>query len=419
MTKISLKEKIIPAFYDSWKAFKNNKYLHYVFKGGRASSKSTTIAIRLIMNRMSTNTHALVVRRWQKVLRTTVRQQIIWAIHHLDVQDAWEWSDKLTADMTITYKPTGAKIFFEGADSDKIKGWKTFDMPTTDIWFEEITDFKTDYELTSIVLSILRAILPDGFSYSFFYSYNPPRRRSSWVNKKYESKLQPDNVYVHHSDYRDNPFLPKEFDDEAEEAKKKNKHRYDWEFLGLPIGDGIIPFSNLTFRTITDEEIKSFDNLRFGNDWGYAVDPNAYVIWHYDKTRKRIYAVNEIYGVKMSNEELSNKIKKLGYQKQLTIADSAEPKSIAQLKVLGCNFKGAKKGQGSVETGEKWLDELEEIIIDTERTPNIAREFDGAEYDVDRDGNTISRLKDIDNHTIDSTRYAFENDMVKLDKWGW
>ena len=70
-----------------------------------------------------------------------------------------------------------------------------------------------------------------------------------------------------------------------------------------------------------------------------------------------------------------------------------------------------KKGPDSVEFGEKWLDDLDAIVIDPKRTPNIAREFENIDYETDKDGNPRNRLEDKDNHTIDSTRYAFEDDM--------
>ena len=79
----------------------------------------------------------------------------------------------------------------------------------------------------------------------------------------------------------------------------------------------------------------------------------------------------------------------------------------------GCNFKGAKKGQGSVEYGETWLDALEEIVIDPQRTPNVAKEYENIDYETDKDGNPKARLEDKDNHTIDATRYALEDDMKK------
>ena len=64
-----------------------------------------------------------------------------------------------------------------------------------------------------------------------------------------------------------------------------------------------------------------------------------------------------------------------------------------------------------VEYGEKWLDDLEEIVIDPKRTPNTAREFENIDYQVDTDGNPKPKLEDKDNHTIDAVRYACENDM--------
>src|SRR5699024_7345780 len=70
-----------------------------------------------------------------------------------------------------------------------------------------------------------------------------------------------------------------------------------------------------------------------------------------------------------------------------------------------------KKGPDSVEYGEEWLNDLNEIVIDPKRTPNIAKEFESIDYQTDRDGNALPRLEDKNNHTIDATRYAFEEDM--------
>jgi len=416
--EVRISKKIVPSFYDAWRIYDDLKITNVFEKGGRGSSKSTTISCKMVMNRMTTLTHGLCCRKFKNTLRKSVRNQIIWSIYHLEVQSSWYWSDTESGDMTITYKPTGTKIFFEGADGEKIKGWKTPKMPTVDIWFEEITEFKTEEELSSIKLSIMREILSDGYKYTFFHSYNPPKRKHNWINKTCESVIIPPNTYIHHSTFLDNPFLPQQWIDEAEHIKSSNKRRYNWEYLGEPIGSGVVPFDNLTFRTITDAEFNSFDNIRQGSDWGYAVDPLAFVRWHYDKTRRIIYGMNEIYGIKISNREFNDKLKLNSYNNTMTVADSAEPKSISEMNSYGSRFIGAKKGQGSVEFGEKWLDDLEEIIIDPQRTPNIAREFESIDYMVDKDGNIKSKLEDKDNHTIDATRYCFENDM-KTTKWGW
>lgn len=135
-------------------------------------------------------------------------------------------------------------------------------------------------------------------------------------------------------------------------------------------------------------------------------------MWNYDKKHRRIYAVDELYKVKTLNGKLAEWLKAKGYDNCPIIADSSEPKSIAELKSLGINrIKGAVKGKDSVEFGERWLDELDEIIIDPLRTPNIAKEFENIDYATDRNGDPLPRLEDKDNHAIDATRYAFNNDM--------
>lgn len=220
------------------------------------------------------------------------------------------------------------------------------------------------------------------------------------------------NTFVHHSTYLDNPYISKQFVAEAEAAKALNELRYRWEYLGEAIGSGVVPFNNLSIRTITDDEIRSFDNIRQGVDFGYATDPLAFVRWHYDKMRKRLYLMDELHGVQISNRKLAEWITKKGYQTHEIIADSAEPKSIAELRELGVKrIIGAKKGPDSVEFGERWLDDLDEIIIDPKRTPHTAKEFEDIDYQTDKDGNPKPRLEDKNNHSVDSTRYAMERDM--------
>ncbi|MFA3932514.1 terminase large subunit [Clostridioides difficile] len=137
----------------------------------------------------------------------------------------------------------------------------------------------------------------------------------------------------------------------------------------------------------------------------------AFVRLHYDKKKRVIYFIDEIFGVKMSIRELASKIKSKGYDDFSVICDSAEPRSIAELREYGIKALKAKKGPGSIEFGENWLDDLQAIVIDPNRTPNIAREFENIDYQTDKDGNVRAKLEDKDNHSIDATRYALELDM--------
>ena len=409
MTQVKVSERILPAFHNFWHSCYDPKYLYEVLKGGRNSSKSSHISIRIIFDLMRLPINALCIRKVGNTLETSVYEQLIWAIDFLGVSEYWRTNK---SPLRLTYKPRGNSILFRGADKpDKIKSIKTSKFPIVILWVEELAEFKTEEEVSTIVNSVVRSELPGGLFYKIFYSYNPPKRKQSWVNKKYESNFLPDNTFVHHSTFLTNPFVSAAFREEAAEVKKRNDFKYRHEYLGEPIGSGVVPFTNLTFRAITDEEIRCFDNIKQGIDWGYGADPFSFVRIHYDKTRRKLYFLDEIYEVKLSNRAAAEKINAKGYGRLMTIADSAEPKSIDEMREYRLRIKGAIKGPGSVEYGEKWLDDLEEIIIDPRRTPHTAKEFEDIDYQTDADGNIKNKLVDRDNHSIDATRYACEDDM--------
>lgn len=423
--RISLAGIITEQFKPFWRASRAKEHLRYVLKGGRGSGKSFHIPMRILLDIMEYPVSALGIRKVQNTILKSVYANFKAAANVMGVRDQFRFVD---SKLEITYLGRGNKIYFAGADDpEKIKSIKDADFPLAIVWFEELAEFKSEDEVTTIENSILREELEGKifsqadrqqaypFDYSFYYSYNPPKRKQSWVNKKYESSMIDANTYVDHSTYLGNPHLSKKFIEEAENVKKNKPLKYRWEYLGEAIGSGVVPFDNLEIKkgSITDEMVKSFDNIRNGVDFGYATDPLAFVRWHYDKKKNGIYAIDEIYGVKISNRKLAEKLKAKGYQSDRMAADSAEPKSIAELRdEQGIpHIYGVKKGPDSVEYGEGWLGDLDFICIDPKRTPNIASEFENIDYQTDKDGNPIPRLEDKNNHCIDSTRYAFEGDM--------
>ncbi len=410
-TSINMSQLIPSHFHDLWRATKDKSILNIVAKGGRGSGKSSDTAIIISQLIMRYPVNALILRKIDNTLASSVFEQIKWAINEMQVSHLFQVK---VSPMEIIYKPRGNKMIFRGAQNpERIKSLKDARFPFTIAWIEELAEFKTEDEVTTITNSLLRGELDDGLFYKFYYTYNPPKRKQSWVNKKYETSFQPDNTFVHHSTYFNNPYIAKEFIKEAEGAKERNEMRYRWEYLGEAIGSGVVPFNNLQIETIPQDLYDTFDNIRNAIDFGYATDPLAFVRWHYDKKKRIIYAMDEYYGVQISNREFANWLHKKGYQSDDIYADSAEPKSIAELKKEHGikRIKGVKKGKDSVEYGEQWLDDLQAIVIDPKRTPNIAREFENIDYQTDKDGNVKPRLEDKDNHTIDATRYALERDM--------
>jgi PBSX family phage terminase large subunit len=411
--QLKISDLLTSKFYPLYSAWKSNKYTRLVCKGGRGSAKSTNIALILVVDLMQYPVNTICFRKVGETLRKSVYEQIKWAIKFLGVEEYFEYK---LSPLEIMYKERGNKFIFMGVDDpQKSKSIKEAQFPVARYWFEELAEFKNEDEVETVLNSIFRGKLEKGLIYKGFFSYNPPKMKHNWVNKKYNYSFIENNVYVHHSTYLENPHISEEFIKEAEAVKAKDETKYRLVYMGEPIGNGLVPFPNLEIREIEASEIAGLEKFRNGVDWGYGVDPLAFVRWGYDKKKGIIYALDEYYGVGLKNRNLANYILSKGYD-ELVMCDSAEPKSIDELKEYDISAWGAKKGAGSVEYGEKWLSDLEAIVIDPKRTPNISREFEMIDYDTDREGNPLPRLCDSNNHTIDATRYAFSNDMKK-GKW--
>lgn len=253
-----------------------------------------------------------------------------------------------------------------------------------------------------------------GESFCVFYSYNPPKSQRNWVNT--EVLLPQETRVVHHSTYLTVPkkWLGVQFFLDAEHLEKTKPDNYRHEYLGEVTGTGGAVFTNLVIRPIVDEEIERFDNISRGLDWGYASDPLHYTVNHYDSTRRRLYIFYEIQLKSLSNRRAAEMIKAENKNNGLITCDSAEPKSIAEISDYGLRVIGARKGPDSVEYGIKWLQDLEEIIIDPVRCPHTAQEFN--EYELESDGNDGFKAKfpDKNNHSIDAVRYSRESDMKNV-----
>lgn len=408
---MKLTELIAPSFYEVHKDIKANKHTHYWLYGGRGSTKSSFISVEIILGMMKDKeASAVVLRKVSDKIQDSVYAQLMWAIEMLGVTDYW--TAKIQP-LKLVYKPTGQEIIFRGSnnqdDYKKIKSIKARNGYFKYLWYEELDEFNGMEEIRSINQSVLRG----GSVFKVFYSFNPPKSANNWVNAEV---LDNSNKYLHKSSYLDVPkeWLGDLFIMEAEHLKKTNELAYRNEYLGEITGTGGAVFTNLEIREITKEELETFDNIKAGIDWGYAVDPSVYTENYYDKTRKRLYIFTEIYKAGMSNQVFKDEITKKRISEIIPITcDSAEPRSIAEMKSYGLKVYGAKKGKDSIEYGIKWLQDLEKIVIDIKRCPNTVKEFSTYEYQKDRYGNFKASFPDENNHTIDATRYSREDEMNK------
>ncbi|MGN0149004.1 MAG: PBSX family phage terminase large subunit [Clostridia bacterium] len=403
-SKVRLTDLIAPKFFQVHKAIQNHEYTHYWLCGGRGSTKSSFASIEIILGIMQNPlANAVAIRKVGLYLKDSVFSQLKWAIDRLGVTQAWQVKH---SPMELIYIKTGQKILFRGADKpQKLKSTKVENGYIAYIWYEELDEFNGMAEIRSINQSLMRG----GELFTVFYSYNPPKSKRNWVNREV-GKERSDRL-VHHSVYLDvdRSWLGTQFFLEAEQLKKTNPELYAHEYLGSVTGTGGEVFKNITVRHISDEEISMFDKIYCGIDFGYAADPFVYLACYYNKNR--LFIFDEIFAVGMSNTAAAEKIKEKKICNKPIICDSAEPKSIRDLREHGLRVRGAKKGPDSIEYGIKFLQSLDEIIIDGKRCPNAEREFCCYAIEKDINGEFKSCYPDRDNHTIDAARYALEEEI--------
>lgn len=403
---MNVADKIAPSFDKVFWAAVHHDYTHYWLDGGRGSTKSSFISIMiLVLLLMNPDCHAVVMRKVANTIRHSVFNQVLWAMDELGVAHLFKINN---SSFTMTYLPTGQQILFLGVDDKtKIKSTKLPFGYVGLVWYEELDQFSGMEEIRSLNQSLLRG----GAKYWCFYSYNPPKSRDNWVNQ--EAMLEDADRLRSHTTYLDVPrsWLGDQFFLEAEKLRDKREELYRHEYLGEVIGTGGDVFGNVTDRRMSDEMTAQFDHLCYGLDFGFAVDPLAFVCMHYDRKHEILYIFDEVYKVRLDTKPAAEAVKaKAG--RRLVIADSAEPRTIREFEKCGVNIQGCKKGPDSVEHGIKWLQDLRAIYIDKERCPNAYREFVGYEYQQDKNGNFISRFPDKKNHTIDAVRYGLEFEML-------
>ena len=391
-----------PSFFDIYRDIERHRHTEYILKGGRGGLKSSFVSLVIPWLLIDDpKSHALVVRQVKETLRDSVFSQIQWAVDQLGLTDSFKF---LTSPLEIEYLPTGQKIYFRGANEPaKIKSIKPPFGYIKILWFEELDQFHGPEAVRNIEQSAIRG----GDEAFIFKSFNPPRTAANWANKY--CLIPKDTQYQHTSDYRTVPpeWLGRTFLDEAAHLQAVNPKAYEHEYLGIANGNGGQVFENVVIREITDDEIAQFDHVLHGLDWGFTVDPASYGRMHYDAARRKLYIFGEVRSWRKGNEDLYNELVAYGLRPDdLIIADSAEPKSVADFRQFGANCRGAEKGKDSVKYSMRWLQGLTEIVIDPKRAPYHADEFINYEYERTKDGEIISAFPDANNHAIDDVRYA-------------
>ena len=412
--KINLKDKIGRGYATFW----NFKGRYRVCKGGRGSKKSTTTAMWIIYNMMKMPlANTLVVRQTFNTHLDSTWVQLKWATQQLGVAHLWTFSK---SPLKATYNPTGQVILFRGLDDPM--SITSITVPIGYLcwcWFEEAYQVKSEDAFDKVDMSI-RGELPEGYFKQITLTFNPWSDKH-WLKKRFFDEPNDEDKLAITTNYLCNEWLGEDDIKLFNHIQTKFPKRYKVEGLGdWGIIDGLV-FDNWKIEEFDHTKIKG--ELLVGLDFGYVNDPTALICSILDEQNKKLYIFDEHCQKGMLNDAIAQMITNKGYSKSAIIADSAEQKSIEEIKRKGIyRIKPAVKGGGSIVQGIQQL--LQYDIIVHPSCEETIKELENYAWDVDKEGTGINKPIDAYNHCIDALRYSLQCVGQKLktapkSKWGF
>jgi phage terminase large subunit len=405
MTNVDIHEEVFNPVYLPYLDCMDRIQIYF---GGASSGKSVFLAQRDVIDLMKGGRNFLICRQVARTLRGSVVQEIKKVITDWGLDALFDINK---TDMTVTAS-NGYQIVFAGLDDvEKLKSLTPAKGVFTDARIEEATE--VDKSSIKQILKRQRGgdeKTPKRLTLSF-----NPIMQIHWIYKEWFEQINwADDQKEYHGEglsilkttYRDNKFLTRE--DVNGLVSEKDKYYFDvysegkWGVLGNVI------FTNWQVKDLSDMRAQ-FVNHRNGLDFGFGGNPAALSVSHYDSNHKTVYIYEELYETGLTNDILALRIKGIIGDKRV-VCDSAEPKSITELRQYGVSAVGAIKGKDSVNFGIQWLQQ-QTIVIDT-KCINTRNEFQQYHRKEDKMGNTLDDPVDAFNHIVDATRYAYEEDSL-------
>lgn len=373
-----------------------NDTRYYVITGGRASGKSFSVNIMLVLLTYEANHTILFTRYTLTSAYVSIIPEFIEKIELLDKFDDFH----ITKDEIINIR-SGSKIVFKGiktSSGDQTANLKSITGVTT--WVldeaEELTDEETfdKIDLTiretknqNRIILILNPTTKEHWIYQRFFE---DKGIQEGIN------TSKDNTSYIHTTYQDNlKNLSKSFLKQIEELKIRRPLKYKHAILGgwLNKAEGVI-FNNWKIG-----EFKKIGVSVFGQDYGFSNDPTTLIETNIDTSNKLIYLRECYYLPSLTTSEIT-RLNIQHAKDSLIVADSAEPRLISEIRSKGCNVKPSVKGQGSVTYGISLLQDYDLVI--SEDSINLVKELNNYSWLEKKSNTPIDKF----NHLIDAIRYA-------------
>jgi|TARA_R100000988_G_scaffold55272_1_gene27554 phage terminase large subunit len=373
-----------------------NDTRYYIITGGRASGKSFSVNLMLVLLTYEANHTILFTRYTLTSAYVSIIPEFIEKIEMLDKFDDFH----ITKDEIINLR-SGSKIVFKGiktSSGDQTANLKSITGVTT--WVldeaEELTDEGTfdKIDLTiretknqNRIILILNPTTKEHWIYQRFFEDKGIQEGTN---------TEKDNTTYIHTTYQDNiTNLSKSFLKQIDDLKIRRPLKYKHVIMGgwLDKAEGVI-FNNWTIG-----KFKRVGVSVWGQDYGFSNDPTTLIETNIDTSNKRIYLKECFYLPSLTTSQIT-RLNEQHAKGGLIIADSAEPRLISEIRAKGCNVKPSVKGQGSVTYGISLLQDYDLII--SEDSINLVKELNNYSW-LERKSNTpIDKF----NHLIDAVRYA-------------
>lgn len=371
-----------------------------VYYGGAGSGKSKFLAQKLVYKSLTDRRKILVLRKVGRTSKNSTFSII------KDTLSEWKLLDYCkinNTDLSIVL-PNGSSFIFMGLDDqEKLKSITGL----TDAWLEEATEFNQD-DFNQVDLRI-RSLANN---LQIFLSFNPVSK-ANWC---YLLFFKPDNedvaefrkkCLILQTTYKDNRFLPHEYIDSLLMLKYTNpvffKIYAEGEFGSL---DKLV-YNNWQKQEFDKNDLKNLP-LLVGLDFGYTNDPTALVASLIDQEHNRIYVFDEFVQTGLVNTDIADMIEKKGYSKSIIVADSAEQKSIEELRRAGAiRIKASVKGPDSILAGIQKVQQYELIVHPS--CSHVLEELENYTWQKDKATNEyINKPIDKFNHCLDALRYSLQ-----------
>lgn len=358
-------------------------------RGGTRSSKTfSLIQLMLMKIYYEKDVRIIIVRGTLVDCRKTILKELVDYLYSqkIDVTDEFIFNK---SNATLVCSKTNSTIEFVGADDpQKFRG-----LEANYWWFNEANEI----EYSFFEQSIMRMTRQNDKPNQFFLDFNPSDS-FTWIKSKLEDDR--DDVEVIVSTYKDNLFLGDDAIKEIERLKETNPDAW------LVYGEGLYGeirgaiFKNWEMCVEFPEDAKK---ITYGLDFGFSNDPSA--LTKVGELHGEIYLQELIYNKGLTNQDLVDKLKELGITEyDEIIADSAEPKSIEEIRRSGFNIKPAKKGPDSILNG---IDILKRYKLNVVKgSTNLRKELVNYKWKIGSDGDPIKKPIDNWNHAIDGIRYV-------------